>query len=444
MTVYSPSRISLLFGLCAALVSGWLVAAEAGRVVFTAGDARIEQRAAQAGDSVQEGEALHTGAEGYIYVKTADQGFLILRPDSSARFVAYRIDAAHPENTRIKIELLSGVARHVSGEAVKAARQNFRFNTPVGAIGVRGTDFTVYTDQDVSRISVAAGGVVVSGFGGACSPDGSGPCESAQSRELFAAARGQILQLNRGQPAPQVLRGSDAAPDQAKPPRKDEPAATTSNAADSVNLDALKTAQISELASTAAARAVPLPAAPAVPSAPVISLPDTPAQVVWGRWQPVLDQGSEIDLGKMQKAYDLLAMSGNYVILRDQKAVWQPPVQSAAGFTLNAYQATFLDETTRAYTAVKIENGQLDVSFAKSTFATRFDLVNQSERFARQAQGTVTRDGRLAGNGQFEAPTNMAVQGVLSSDKGLAAAYVFQTRIDDRRVASGVTAWTAK
>ena len=197
-------------------------AADAGKIIFVAGAAKAGDRPAVEGSQVQEGQMLSTGADGYIYVKTADNGLFILRPQTEARIVTYRIDQRNPANTRVKFELIKGTARSKSGEAVKHARQNFRFNTPVAAIGVRGTDFTVVTDNDTSRISVFSGGVVVSGFAGACRPDGAGPCEGATSRELSAAQRGQLVQVTRGQAA-QVVEESAPGAGHPAPARPDEP-----------------------------------------------------------------------------------------------------------------------------------------------------------------------------------------------------------------------------
>jgi hypothetical protein len=117
-------------------------AGQAGKLIFVAGSAQVAGRHAVEGTAVQEGDLLSTGSDGFIYVKTIDDGLLILRPNSSARIVSYHVDRESPANTRVKLELLRGVARAQSGTAVKQARQNFRFNTPVAAIGVRGTDFT--------------------------------------------------------------------------------------------------------------------------------------------------------------------------------------------------------------------------------------------------------------------------------------------------------------
>src|SRR3989338_10388134 len=187
--------IQLFFLLWAA--TGMAQAGEAGRVVLAVGDVQIAGLRAAAGSVIHEGDELATGGDGYAYMKTIDNGFLILRPNSRARIIAYHIDTQDTANTRIKLELLDGVARSISGQAVKQARQNFRFNTPVAAIGVRGTDFTIFTDQQTTRITVAAGGIIASGFSAACDPAGSGPCEGSASRELFAGQTGKLLQINR-------------------------------------------------------------------------------------------------------------------------------------------------------------------------------------------------------------------------------------------------------
>ena len=179
---------SLVF-IALALASGVQAAraADAGKIIFVAGKAEVAGRPAVDGAPVQEGQMLSTGGDGFLYIKTVDSGLFILRPNTQARIATYHVDDKNPANTRVKFELLSGVARSKSGNAVKQARQNFRFNTPVAAIGVRGTDFTVFTDNDTSRVAVISGAIVMSGFGAACNPGGAGPCEGSASRELSAA-----------------------------------------------------------------------------------------------------------------------------------------------------------------------------------------------------------------------------------------------------------------
>ena len=58
------------------------------------------------------------------------------------------------------------------------------------------------------------------------------------------------------------------------------------------------------------------------------------------------------------------------------------------------------------------------------------------------AQGNISADGKLLGNSQFMAPTNMAVSGVITQEKGGTASYLFQRRLDDNRQTYGVTYWS--
>ena len=413
-------------------------AGEAGRIVFVSGDVQIAGQRIVLDHAVQEGDELTTGADGYAYLKTIDNGFLILRPNSRARIIAYHVDQQDPANTRIKLELLNGVARSISGEAVKQSRQNFRFNTPVAAIGIRGTDFTVSTDQTTSRIAVISGGVVVSGFSGTCGPEGNGPCEGNTSRELFAGQAGQILQVEQGQAIPQLLHDNGLSPDAITPPRPDEPSSRRDATATGTGT-AMLTPNNVDLSLDAQRSANPLLLNPPSEQTP----PEPQRQIVWGRWEAVLDQAGNIDIAKIVEAKgELLAISPYFAVLRTSGADWQTPTQGTMGFALKQSEAYILNEPSRALSPAKLENGQLQVDFARASFATSFDLVSQqNERFKFQAHGDVARDGRLFGDSQFVRPTNMAVSGAIGPENGGNAAYIFQGRIDDDRLGTGVTSW---
>lgn len=449
------SRHDCLPGLrCAAVAFGLLIlggiaqAGEAGRIVFVSGAVHAGTRSVALDDVISEGDEIATGADGYVYMKTIDDGLLILRPSSRARIVAYHVDLATPANTRVKLELLSGVARSVSGKAVKQARQNFRFNTPVAAIGVRGTDFTVFTDQEVSNVTVLSGAIVVSGFSGSCMPGGGGPCEHQASRELAAGQVGQTLQVKRGQAVPQLLSGSAVAPDAVAPPRGDEPVGKAGStggqplASGEPSIDAQKASNLLQqgLRPVVVAPLDPVVVVPVVPVVPVLPV-EPPSQIVWGRWTAVLGQPANINSGKLidEKA-ERVALNAYYAVFRTRGADWQLPQQGTAGFALRQSEAFIRQDVTHAMTPASLENGRLQVDFGKSTFSTAFDLVSGSERFSLQSQGVMTRDGRLEGNSQLVRPTNMAVSGALGAENN--AAYVFSSRLDEKRIASGVTYWT--
>ncbi|WP_426177114.1 FecR family protein [Massilia sp. TWR1-2-2] len=437
-------------------------AAEAGKVIYVAGNAAVADRAAALGSAVQEGDMLTTGADGYVYVKTVDNGLFILRPNTRARIAAYHVDKANPANTRIKLELISGVARSRSGEAVKLARQNFRFNTPVAAIGVRGTDFTVFTDQDTSRVAVISGGITVSGFAGACLPEGNGPCEGGAARELSASQKGQLLQIQRGK-VPQLLQGGSLSPDVTAPPRADEPIAKTAGSVGSSPSEPSLDPKKSENLLLVGAQVPPVtpPPAPTTPPPPAptpdplppsttppvveIGVPTPPPviepgrEISWGRFQPVLGLAPTSAIRK--DGAERIAFNEYFVLFRDAAGTpYVAPEKGEVGFTLKVSQAFVRDMNSQVVTLAKLENGELRVDFGSRGFTTSFDLLtSDAERFKMRAEGEVSSDGRLYGNSQFQKPTNMTVNGVLGPNND--ATYLFNGNIDVSRIASGVTYW---
>jgi hypothetical protein len=433
-------------------IAGTATAAEAGRVVFVTGQAQVGRHAAAQDAAVGEGDELSTGADGYIYVRTVDNGFLILRPNSTARVVAYSIDRDDPAKTQVKLELLQGVARTISGQGVKQARQHFRFNTPVAAIGVRGTDFTVFTDSDTSRVAVISGGIIVSGFTGACQPDGGGPCEGGTSRELSAAQRGQLLQVRRGQNAPQLLQSSPLSPDQVSPPRPDEPVAKSGSvnggaaiASADPDLEAQKAASLASALEQAPAP-VPLPPPEVVSPPPIIVTPQPERGIVWGRWQQIGGNLARIDLGAESQKNELLAINGNYALFRTPGQDYIAPNEGSIGFVLRdseAFVYTDYGYSSRVSSPASLVNGRLNVNFGSRAFETSLDLINNGETTQLHAQGAVGNDGRLYGDAANSRIGFMNVQGLLSRDKGGSASYIFDARLDALRTVNGATYWRA-
>lgn len=417
------------------------LAGEAGRVVFVSGQAHSAGRALALGDTVQEGDQLQTGADGYIYIKTVDSGFFILRPSSQARVVAYHIDTQNPANSRVKLELLNGVARTISGQGVKQARQNFRFNTPVAAIGVRGTDFTVYTDQQVSRVVVTSGGVVVSGFGGACGPEGAGPCEGPISRELFANQAGQLLQIQRGQGAPQLLRSNGNTPDNAAPPRSDEPAAkaaggSTKLSAQDVSLEAQKSDIIANAKLPVQVPVTPVP----VPEPIVPVIVPKPPETVWGRWQQIADIPADSELlAKLKSgAYVEPNVLGPFFLSRVKQSEFVLPREGTVGFNLAGSEA-YIRSGENTPVAAKIENPHLNIDFGKRTFATSLDVLAPNTRVEVRSQGAVTLNGALVSD---SALSNALVQGYLGGSDAREAAYIFHSTGGNGPSAFGATNWS--
>lgn len=432
-------------------------AADAGKIIFVAGHAQAGASNAREGDAVQEGQMLSTGRDGFIYVKTVDNGLFILRPNTKARIVTYRIDEKNPANTRIKLELLSGIARSKSGEAVKLARQNFRFNTPVAAIGVRGTDFTVFTDEETSRVAVISGGVVVSGFTGACRPDGAGPCEGETSRELSAAQRGQLVQVRRGQAA-QVMQSSPLSPDLVSPPRPDEPLVKSGAAPTpqgNVSVEVAKNTGLNTVIEKLATANSPPPVAkpaPEVPTPsvtmppPVIEVPSSEPErlALWGRWQPLQGVYGKLNLSEARKDNELLALSGYYALLRSPGKDYVAPNNGTFGFKMRDAEAIVITEYgfgNNVAAPAALSNGSLVVDFGKRSFTTGMDLTTDTDVVRLSAEGAVMNDGRLYGNAAEGRPGLINVQGLLTNERGGSAAYIFDGRLDDKRTVNGGVTW---
>lgn len=427
------------------LCSASALAAEAGRVVFVAGKADVGARPAALEMAVQEGDALSTGADGYIYMKTVDDGFLILRPNSRARVTAYHVDAANPANTRVKLELLSGVARSISGTAVKQARQNFRFNTPVAAIGVRGTDFIVHTNEKTSWVSVVSGGVVVSGFAGACGPDGSGPCEGGASRELFAGRADAMLQVQGGQQVPQLLHNAVIAPELNPPARSDEPVGKTVIGAH-VGSAALDDVSLVPAKSTAPLLAGPNRPPDSINVAPppvVIVLPEPvkPApEILWGRWQAVAGLPAQAAMVEKidAEANRARVLIGSYVVARPNNSAFVLPTEGKVSFALVDSEAT-LTRLGGEPMAAKVENAHLNVDFVARSFSTSLSVVNSLGKVDVASHGDVTNNGLL--DSSLYSP-GFVVQGVLGGAKANEAAYTFKSTGTPDLGAAGVTRWS--
>jgi hypothetical protein len=441
MKQHSRTWLALAFFICGLI--GWPIAGaaeasaatEVGKIMLVVGEAKIAGKAVKVGDSVLVGAELTTGADGYLYLKTVDSGFLILRPGSVAIVEAYKVDLANPAQSRFKFSLRQGVARSISGDAVGKARKNFRFNTPVAAIGVRGTDFSIYTNAEETRVAVVSGGVIVSSFDGKCLPQGSGPCEGTDSLELFAGTLG-VLQVQKGQTAPRLIEDRTLSPDIVAPPRHDEPSLSVAPVADKRQKDSEDTVSPS----------------PSLDHQDVLLDPVKQEQlqpITWGRWQQISEKlPATVDISDLDKTiYGMITIPDNsYILLwnKNDTNTVKIPASSNLSFSLQAGQAHITGADGRV-TPASVNNGMLNFNFDQSSFFTRVELGASGQNHTLYANGGVTRDGIFYSN--ENAPGNMLVRGALFQSKqaqdmkDMTASYVFQSTLRNGLSASGVTVW---
>ena len=180
-----------------------------GSVSFLIGQASVTRSGSSlpitAGMPLQVGDRLLTSLNGHIHVRFVDGAMVSLRPTSTLNIKEYRFDAQTPSNSEVRFELEQGVVRAISGQAAESAKDKFRLNTPLAAIGVKGTDFVVEASGSRVNAIVNQGAIVLAPFDAQCLASALGPCSTQFAKELTAALKGMALTYNMSFPSPQLL-----------------------------------------------------------------------------------------------------------------------------------------------------------------------------------------------------------------------------------------------
>jgi len=200
---------------------------DVGEVVFSVGPAQVllaakkgeaaapVQAVLSRGFKLSVGDQIVTGAGGHVHVRFVDGAFVAVRSDSQLTIEHYSYRADQPERSTVKFQLSQGTARSITGRAGEASKDRFRLNTPVAAIGVRGTDFVVLTQDAESRAVVNRGAIVVAPIGQGCLAEGFGPCSHVAAKELTPSMGDLMARVERGQVELVAARG--IAPERSSP-----------------------------------------------------------------------------------------------------------------------------------------------------------------------------------------------------------------------------------
>ena len=212
-SVFTPHRLAAaaacVFIAQTSLASS-LAPQSVGEITFVIGASRIVSGSGSVapvvrGMPVHVSDRIETTEGGHALVRFVDGATVSVRPNSRLHIETYQFDAAQPHNSAIRLQLEEGVARSVTGKGGEAAKDRFRLNTPIAAIGVKGTDFIVSANEQSVRVAVQSGAVVVSPFGTGCRADALGPCATDGARTLSADMGSVMLELQRQQNAPRLL-----------------------------------------------------------------------------------------------------------------------------------------------------------------------------------------------------------------------------------------------
>ena len=401
-----------------------------GEVSLVIGEAVVAHAGGETGQVVrnmpiQAGDRIETSLGGHVHIRFVDGGMVSVRPESRLVIESYQHEGAGTSQGAIKFRLDRGAVRSVTGAWGEANRERFRLNTPIAAIGVRGTDFVVQADNDRLRAAVVSGAIVVAPFGDACRADQLGPCATGQAATLAADMGSLMLELRRQENRPRIIPLSDLQVSSVTQGRNED--AAKSRNASAVSQDSVTESRARHLVGEQAA---------------LRQAPD-PMLLAWGRWGTVrpgdtmtMTQLDARDGGKRQVATG--SLDSYYLLYRtDGYSANFPASLGEASFYFSAGQAHLMSGSQQL--PVTVQGGSLGINFASGQFTTELRMSQQQlGDFKMSATGSVDRSGILL----YRAADGGYVTGAVSNDTSRAA-YAFGQKTDLGLV-NGIANWGRK
>ncbi len=406
----------------------------AGEIVLSAGPVFLqgndERRPIARGGTLAPGQTLVTGEGGFAHVRMADGGLVAVRPLSVFEIEVFEY-AGNAQNDKVRYRLDEGVARAITGGVGEANKEAFRLNTPVAAVGVRGTDFVVATTPATSRVAINSGAVVVAALGENCSAAGFGACANdAVVLGKASSLPGQFVEVVRGEQLPRLVQDPNQTPDRLAPPHDDEPRVNRSESLpDTRDGDVVVTVEPDRNPSPSPS----LPAPPPPPNAADVAMPEG---VHWGRWSTA----NTVDDASTQRVADLLDADKSIQVVNTQfgagfdERATQLPRSGRADFIAAGGDGVWLGAEHTA--ALEVASGRLGVDFDRSRFDTEARFTDGSRHFDTQASGTINDNGYLRSD---PALSNARVTGALGKDLDSAITAV-ERQFDDGQL-SGIVVW---
>lgn len=105
-----------------------------------------ERRPLQAGELVQEHDAIETGPDGGVGITFTDNSIISAGPRSRLSLDSYRFDSMAFSGSFLA-SLLRGTLAVVSGDITRRTPGAMKIRTPRAILGVRGTEFVVRTEE---------------------------------------------------------------------------------------------------------------------------------------------------------------------------------------------------------------------------------------------------------------------------------------------------------
>jgi hypothetical protein len=411
------------------------VVAEATLVIGTARLAGVDgsTRPVEKGAAVRIGDRIETDLGGHVHLRFVDGARVSVRPGSRLAVEDYSRTQADGRGT-IRFKLEEGVIRSITGQWGEAARDHFRLNTPLAAIGIKGTDFVARADAAGSSASVFSGAIVMSPLDSACAAT-VGPCLNGLEALLTQEQRGQVLQVASAQAAPVAV----VAVEDVRAGGRPTLAGVAGRARILAGDDGTAPAPLADSADAALADAQR-----AVDGRQIFVSYEPPRveQLAWGRWswaRPIDGDtlAREIDTAFRQGREGVVG-NGAFSLFRSTAA---PPSDlplrdGVAGFRLAGGAAHVVRTGSFADPApATVQGGTLSIDFGRSTFNTQLLVAGPTI-----GSVSVEAGGSLLANGVFlSTGGNSVVAGGVSLDRR-EAGYLFERSLEAGQL-RGITLW---
>ena len=390
-----------------------------GEVTLTIGKSKIERSTQEAepqkGSSVQEGDVIRTTDNGHVHIRFIDGARVSVRPNSVFRIHEFKYSPSDPTSSVVRLSLDAGEARSISGAAAQAAKERFRLNTPLVAIGVKGTDFVTQVSKDVIRVTVNQGAIVMAPFDSVCKADALGVCFSARAKELTAEMLGQALVYRLGSTDPSFQNVS-------KPGQADNNKL--------LQLDRqVRDASDKPLASDTEAKN------------PLNAIGSN--RLIWGRWarDPIANDNLTVPFLDALRGNEVTVGDGYYFLFREPTNInVLPTLTTKTDFGLKSSSAYYRNAANEMVPAT-VANGSLSIDFGAKTFATQLGLSAEGAGLQTFSQsGSInSKTGIFLGRSGPEISPTGSLAGAISLE-ARQAGYLFKTQVG-RGTFVGATLW---
>lgn len=392
-------------------------ATPAGQVTLVIGQAHIQRGDAIAlpsskGAAILPGDTIQTGSNGHVHIRFTDGALVSVRPNSVFRIQEFHYNPDQPSQSTVRFTLETGEVRSISGNAAQAARERFRLNTPLVAIGVKGTDFLTQTSPRATRVTVNQGAIVMAPLDTTCLVSGLGACAGPRARELRSDMGTLTLIYQRGTADPSL----QAAP---------------GNTSDGAKLQQLDW-QFNNLKASGPVEIPPLDP---------LDLNPNPSRMVWGRWANTAVPGDALTVPFLEamNSNEVTVGDGYYFLFRQPDVPnVLPSLARRIDFSLQAASAYYRTPANTVASA-SVLGGVLGIDFANRSYNTSLALATQGidQHLFTMAGNINTANGIFLGGSVLRDGSSLA--GALALDANQAG-YLFRAPAGGGSF-SGATLW---